>query len=226
MLYELSSTFFVEAIHIMNLVVSISLAIILGIGIAFVYKYTHRGMNYERSFLTTLVLISPIVTMVMYFIQGDLVISLGLVGSLSIVRFRTPIKDTRDMVFLFWTIAVGLGAGTYNWTVTIVASIIVAIVVTFLFMVKYGTPLHAEFVLVVTGQLDGHSKDLEDIIKRYATNAQVRSHDVHDEHWEIIFELKFLKNQDNPSQDLLNEIKQINGVEKVSLLAPQLALPM
>src|SRR5690625_5583288 len=83
-------------------------------------------MTYERSFLTTFVLISPIVTMVVYFIQGDLVVSLGLVGSLSIIRFRTPIKDTRDMVFLFWSIAVGLGAGTGNWTITIVASIIVA----------------------------------------------------------------------------------------------------
>src|SRR5690625_5465921 len=72
-------------------------------------------MTYERSFLTTFVLISPIVTMVVYFIQGDLVVSLGLVGSLSIIRFRTPIKDTRDMVFLFWSIAVGLGAGTGNW---------------------------------------------------------------------------------------------------------------
>lgn len=226
MLNEISSTFFVEAVHVMNLVVSVSLAIILGIGIAFVYKYTHRGMNYERSFLTTLVLISPIVTMVMYFIQGNLVVSLGLVGSLSIIRFRTPIKDTRDMVFLFWTIAVGLGAGTYNWTVSIVSSIIIAIVVTFLFMIKYGTPLHAEFVLVVTGKIDGRSKELEEVIKRYAENAQVRSQDVQDEYWEVIFELKFLKNQENPSQSLLSEIKQINGVEKVSLLAPQLALPM
>lgn len=226
MLYEILRTFFVEPEQVINLIISVGLAIGLGIGVAFVYKYTHRGMNYERSFLTTLVLIAPIVTMVMYFIQGDLVISLGLVGSLSIIRFRTPIKDTRDMVFLFWTIAAGLGAGTYNWTVTIVSSIIVALVVTFLFMVKYGTPLHAEFVLVVSGNLDGRSKELEEIIKRYAENAQVRSHDVQEDHWEVIFELKFLKNRDNPSQDLLSEIKSLEGVEKVSLLAPQLALPM
>ncbi len=226
MLYEILRTFFVEPEQVINLVISICLGIFLGIGIAIVYKYTHRGMNYERSFLTTLVLIAPIVTMVMYFIQGDLVISLGLVGSLSIIRFRTPIKDTRDMVFLFWSIAVGLGAGTYNWTVSIVASILVALAMVFLFMIKYGTPLHAEFVLVVSGNLDGRSKDLERIIKKYAENAQIRSHDVQDTHWEVIFELKFLKNRDNPSQDLLSEIKSLEGVEKVSLLAPQLALPM
>ena len=183
-------------------------------------------MNYERSFLTTIVLIAPIVTMVMYFIQGDLVISLGLVGSLSIIRFRTPIKDTRDMVFLFWSIAVGLGSGTYNWTITVVASIIVAIVIIFLFMVKYGSPLHAEFVLVVSGNLEGQSEDLERVIKQYAENAQVRSHDVKDQYWEVVFELKFLNTQANPSENLLTGLKAIDGVENVSLLAPQLALPM
>jgi len=226
MFLEAVRAFFVAPEQIINLVISLFLGILLGIGIAYVYKYTHRGMNYERSFLTTIVLISPIVTMVMYFIQGDLVVSLGLVGSLSIIRFRTPIKDTRDMVFLFWSIAVGLGAGTGNWTITIVASIIVAVVITYLFMIKYGTPLHAEFVLVVSGNLEGQSEELEQVIKKFAENAQVRSHDVKDQYWEVIFELKFLKNQANPSEDLLSQLKKIDGVEKVSLLAPQLALPM
>lgn len=226
MFLETIRMFFVAPEQVINLVVSLVLGILLGIGIAFVYKYTHRGMNYERSFLTTIVLIAPIVTMVMYFIQGDLVISLGLVGSLSIIRFRTPIKDTRDMVFLFWSIAVGLGSGTYNWTITIVASIIVAIVITYLFMVKYGTPLHAEFVLVDSGNFNGQSKELERVIKLYAENAQVRSHDVKDQYWEVVFELKFLKTQANPSEGLLSDLKAINGVERVSLLAPQLALPM
>lgn len=226
MFSEIVRTFFVAPEQVINLIISLCLGIILGIGIAFVYKYTHRGMNYERSFLTTIVLIAPIVTMVMYFIQGDLVISLGLVGSLSIIRFRTPIKDTRDMVFLFWSIAVGLGSGTYNWTITVVASIIVAIVIIFLFMVKYGSPLHAEFVLVVSGNLEGQSEDLERVIKQYAENAQVRSHDVKDQYWEVVFELKFLKTQANPSENLLTGLKAIDGVENVSLLAPQLALPM
>src|SRR5690625_7937389 len=69
MFLEAVRAFFVAPEQIINLVISLFLGILLGIGIAYVYKYTHRGMNYERSFLTTIVLISPIVTMVMYFIQ-------------------------------------------------------------------------------------------------------------------------------------------------------------
>ena len=69
--------------------------------------------------MASLVLFAPLITIVMLYIRGDLVLSLGLIGSLSIIRFRTAIKDTRDMVFLFWVIAVGLGAGTYNWGIVI-----------------------------------------------------------------------------------------------------------
>jgi len=99
---------------IFDVVFSLIISVIIAIIISQIYKHTNRGMNFELTFMATLVLLAPIVTVVMLFIRGDLVLSLGLIGSLSIIRFRTPIKDTRDMVFLFWTIAVGLGAGTYN----------------------------------------------------------------------------------------------------------------
>src|SRR5690625_4025987 len=125
MFLEAVRAFFVAPEQIINLVISLFLGILLGIGIAYVYKYTHRGMNYERSFLTTIVLISPIVTMVMYFIQGDLVVSLGLVGSLSIIRFRTPIKDTCDMVFLFCFFSVVFVSCTGYCVIMIVVCVIV-----------------------------------------------------------------------------------------------------
>ena len=99
---EIIDVFSLSQSTLLQFLVSIGLSIILGIGIALIYRYTHKGLNYESSFILTLSLLAPIVTLVMFFIQGDLVLSLGLVGSLSIIRFRTPIKDTRDMVFLFW----------------------------------------------------------------------------------------------------------------------------
>ena len=108
-------------------VIGVLLSIMLGLGIAFVYKYTHRGLSYEAAFVSTLVAIAPVVACVMFFIQGNLVLSLGLVGSLSIIRFRTPIKDSRDMVFLFWSITAGLGAGTNNLGIVIIASVMIAV---------------------------------------------------------------------------------------------------
>ena len=123
---------------VFNIVFSMLVALIIGIIISQTYRITHRGVNYELTFMSTLVMLAPIVALVMLFIQGNLVLSLGLVGSLSIIRFRTPIKDTRDMVYLFWSIAVGLGAGTYNWTMVALASAIILIFIFILYLIKYG----------------------------------------------------------------------------------------
>src|SRR5690554_6776393 len=120
-----------------DILFSLFLAAVIAVIISQIYKHTHRGMNFELSFMTTLVLLAPIVAVVMLFIRGDLVLSLGLIGSLSIIRFRTPIKDTRDMVYLFWTIAVGLGCGTYNWVVVIISTIFIGLIMFVLYFIKY-----------------------------------------------------------------------------------------
>lgn len=208
-----------------ELVVSIIIAVALSLGIGQIYRYTNRGLSSEPSFLTTLVMLAPIVTIVMFFIQGDLVVSLGLVGSLSIVRFRTPIKDTRDMVFIFWTIATGLGAGTSNSGIVIVANIMIAIVMIILYHCKYGITIKANYVLVLSG-LDSISvKEVNNIIAQHDLNVHVRSHEAREGVWERVLEVQFAKSNIDSLDDLVSELTQLEGMNKVSLLAPQLTLP-
>ncbi len=202
------------------------LSVALGLVIAAVYRYTHRGMNYESGFLSTLVLLAPIVTVVMLFIKGDLVLSLGLVGSLSIIRFRTPIKDTRDMVFLFWAIAIGLGAGTLNWTIAIFATGLMTILMTAFHLVKYGRPLHAEYILVVNGNDSRRDRDVEKVVRNRAANVQLRNHEVDGDSWELTYELRFAREKEESVRRVVNELQTVEGVTKVSLLTPQLSLPM
>lgn len=209
-----------------DLLFSLLLALAIALIISQVYKYTHRGMNYELNFMTTLVFLAPIVAVVMLFIRGDLVLSLGLIGSLSIIRFRTPIKDTRDMVFLFWAIAVGLGCGTYNWIVVIISSIVIVIVMFVLHFANYGRPRNNDFVLVVTGTSTLQNEALDELVHRYTTEARVRSQEIEEDFWEVIFELRFPPLTDRLTDKLIRDIKNIDGVTKVSLLAPQLALPV
>ncbi|NLZ39052.1 MAG: DUF4956 domain-containing protein [Firmicutes bacterium] len=210
----------------LNLFVSLTLSVLISLGIALLYRNTHRGLNYEHSFLNTLVLLAPIVTLVMLYIRGDLVLSLGLVGSLSIIRFRTPIKDTRDMIYLFWAIAVGLGCGTNNWALVIISSLFLAIIVSLLYIFEYGRPRHADFVLVISGDSHFLPTEAANIIRQHTLMARVRSHEIQDNNWEIIFELRFSNNQEKEADQLLKKIKTLDGVTKVSLLAPQLALPI
>lgn len=209
-----------------RIVFSIVLAVLISIIISQVYKHTHRGMNYELSFMSTLVLLAPIVTLVMLFIRGDLVLSLGLIGSLSIIRFRTPIKDTRDMVFLFWTIAVGLGAGTYNWMVVIISNIIMVPLVFFLYFVRYGRATHVDFVLVVTGETSCSTDQIDQTIKLFTKEAKVRSHEIQMGLREIVYEISLPQAKANVASKLVDEMGKVKGITKTSLLAPQLNLPV
>lgn len=209
----------------LNLFVALGTSLLLSLFIALVYHNTHRGLNYEPSFLNTLALIAPIVALVMFFIRGDLVLSLGLVGSLSIIRFRTPIKDSRDMAYLFWAISVGLGCGTGNWTLALMATIFIAIVTFLLYIFEYGYPKHSDFVMVITGS-DTPSGDTESVIRRHAARSRVRSREVNEKGWEIVYELRFTRAQQANIDRLISEMQAVKGVQRVSLLAPQLALPM
>lgn len=223
---NITELLFVPGEVVANLFVSLTAAFILSLGIALLYRSTHRGLNYEQSFLSTLVLLSPIVTLVMTFIRGDLVLSLGLVGSLSIIRFRTPIKDTRDMVFLFWVIAVGLGCGTNNWMIAVVSTLFLSIVTALLYMMDYGTQRHSDFVLVLTGEADYTAEAVQDVIRKHTTTARVRSFESEGNAWETVFELRFNRTQEKQSNDMIKDIKTMEGIKRVSLLAPQLTLPM
>jgi uncharacterized membrane protein YhiD involved in acid resistance len=209
---------------ILNLLISLLIAIIIGIVISQVYKLTHRGVNFETSFMTSLVMLAPIVAIVMFFIQGNLVLSLGLVGSLSIIRFRTPIKDTRDMVYLFWAIAVGLGSGTYNWGIVIISSIVVLITIVILYFIKYGSTKNHDYVLILNGDARPNREAIQKIIHEFTSQVKLRSLAIDQGQWEIVYELQFSKKA-KPVDGLVEALNAIEKITNISLLAPQLALP-
>lgn len=209
-----------------NVVFSLLLAIAIAFIISQIYKYTHRGLNYELTFMATLVALAPIIAVVMLFIRGDLVLSLGLIGSISIIRFRTPIKDTRDMVFIFWVIAVGLGSGTYNWNVVILSTIVIATLMFLLHFIRYGHSKATDYVLVVTGTKALKSNEIGEILKSYANEVRVRSQETEDDYWEIIFEIQLKDLTEATVGELHGQLNHIPGVKKISLLAPQIALPV
>ena len=173
---DIINRFFLSGPDLVDVLFSMALSTIVGLLVSQLYRGTHRGLNYEHTFMASLVMLAPIVTLVMLFIRGDLVLSLGLIGSLSIIRFRTAVKDTRDMVFIFWVIAVGLGAGTYNWSTVLVASLFVMIVVAGLFFMRYGQTRNSDFVLAVTGRAPYEGERIRETVQGYSTEARMRSY--------------------------------------------------
>lgn len=223
---EFLNRFLLLGPDLINAIVSIMLASIVGMLISQLYRYTHRGLNYEHTFMAALVLLAPIVSVVMLYIRGDLVLSLGLIGSLSIIRFRTAIKDTRDMVFLFWVIAVGLGAGTYNWGIVVISSVIIIILVVGLYFIRYGITLNNDYVLVITGKMSFKGNIAAEIIWRYSSDPRLRSFEALETSRELVYELHLSDPSSQNAEMLIDELKALPGVKEVSLLAPQLSLPL
>ena len=99
-------------ISVTQILISMCITVLLSMFIYWVYKKTYSGVMYSKNFNITIMLISTVTSMVMMIIGSNLALSLGMVGALSIIRFRSAIKDPKDIGFLFWGIAVGLSTGT------------------------------------------------------------------------------------------------------------------
>jgi uncharacterized membrane protein YhiD involved in acid resistance len=130
----------------------IGLSFLLAFSLAFiwatVYRKTHSGVAYTRSFFLTLLLIAPIVTMVMMAIGSNVALSLGLVGSLSIIRFRTVIKDAKDMVFLFLAIAIGLCCGANAWQIAVIGTVAISLIAMIMSKIGHAGAGSADYILI------------------------------------------------------------------------------
>lgn len=214
------------SISIVDLLAALGLAIGLGLLTAGLYRITHRGFTYERSFLATLVLMPPIVAVIMIYISSNLALSLGMVGALSIIRFRTVIKDSRDMVFLFMTIAIGLGCGTYNWVPVVISTVFIGAALWLLHLLKYGKVRNREMVLVIRGKTGSVLEKTREFLIEKKITPRVRSLETQVECSEMVLEVLLPFGREDRMIAWMDEMRAIDGVDSVSLLAPQLALPV
>ena len=130
-----------------EIIINLLLAFILGVVISLVYKKTHKGLSYSQSFMITNIFICVITCMVIMIIGNNLARAFALVGALSIIRFRTVIKDTKDIAYILWALAAGMGSGTGSYFLTIIGSIIILIIAFILFKTNYGSIYKTEFIL-------------------------------------------------------------------------------
>ena len=128
------------------------LSYLLAFGLSYlwatVYRKTHSGIAYTRSFFFTLILMPPAVAMIMMAIGSNVALSLGLVGALSIIRFRTVIKDTRDMTFLFVAIGIGLTAGANVWMVGLLGTGTIALMTVVMSRIGHNSAASGDYILI------------------------------------------------------------------------------
>ena len=192
--------------------VSLLSALFIGLFIFFIYKKTYAGVMYSKPFNTSLVLLSVLTTFVILAVTSNVVLSLGMVGALSIVRFRTAIKEPLDLVFLFWSISVGiiLGAGLYS-----LAFLGSAFITVILLVLTGKVDSSAPYILML--QLENENAELQatEIIKIRFGKVIVKSKSITDGQPELIYEVKVKNNETS----FMNELSAIEGVQNATLVS-------
>jgi len=202
----------VERFSAIEIVINMGMSFILGLFIFYIYKKTFQGVLYQRSFNVSLVAIAMVITLVIMTISGNLILSLGMVGALSIVRFRTPIKDPVDLVFIFWAIAIGIGNGVGYFNLTVIGSIILTLVI--LFMTR-KEDVETPYLLVLQLISGASEKDALSHIKSSVDRFSLKSKTINPEYSEITAEIK-LKNSNT---DFINTLQDNFNVKKATLVS-------
>ncbi|OYD06768.1 DUF4956 domain-containing protein [Paludifilum halophilum] len=199
-------------ISLIQIGITLSISFLLGLFIYTLYKRVFSGVLYSKNFNITLVGLAMITSLVIMAIGSNLVLSLGMVGALSIVRFRTPIKDPTDLIFLFWALAAGIVTGAGFYSLAILGSILIGIVL-FIFMKKssFETP----YLLVVNFKGDETEKVIYEKLKNAVNRFDVKQKSVTAEEIEVTFEVR-LKGAE-PS--FVNNVSAIKGVENAILIS-------
>ena len=178
-----------------------------------VYRLLTRKSFYSKSFNVSLAAMSVITAAIILAMQSNLVISLGMVGALSIVRFRTAIKDPMDLVFLFWSISIGIicGAGLYE------IALLTSLVVTVLVLVLENLPASRAPMMLVVNLDDSDREDaLMEVVKKYCKFSKVRSRNLTGSSMDLVAEVKVKTKEESA---LVKEVSALENVTAASLIA-------
>ncbi|MBQ2278470.1 MAG: DUF4956 domain-containing protein [Clostridia bacterium] len=197
---------------ILDTLISLVLAYALGMFIYFIYKKTYQGVMFSQSFGVSLIALTMISTFIILAVTSNVVLSLGMVGALSIVRFRTAIKDPLDVVYLFWAVGVGIVLGACMYPLAVIGSIIVGVIL--LIFVRAKTP-DCDYILVVECDNDAAEQKAVSIIKEGAKKSAIKSKTVAKGYLEVTYEIKLA----GDSTEFVNKLTATDGIEKAVLVS-------
>jgi uncharacterized membrane protein YhiD involved in acid resistance len=197
------------------------LAYLLGLFIAWIYQTTNRTLTTSYSFVNTLVLLAMIMGLVIMVIGNNIARAFGLAGAMSIIRFRTVVKDTRDTTFVFFSLGAGMAAGTGNIRIALLGTLLIGLLIAILHWTRHGAVERDEYLLsfaVLPDDYAGEPKNYQPSFARYLKHQNLVS--VKSERMGESLRLAFHVTLKNPSEAdrLVAELSNLEGVQRVTLL--------
>lgn len=194
-----------------TLAVTLAMAVAMGLFIYAVYRMTAKGSFYNRDFNKSLATLPVITAGILLAMQSNLVISLGMVGALSIVRFRNAVKDPADLTFLFWSISMGIIVGAGLFELAILLSLAATVLILGLDLLP---SFRAPCLLVVSGEKDMQESDLIRCVKSLCPRIRVRSRNISKRGMEWILEVSV-----KDGAELVTQVAAVSGVVSVNLMS-------
>lgn len=202
-----------SSFSIIDSAIGLIAAFLIGIFIYYVYKKTFSGVIYSHTFNISLIVMSMTTALIIIGISSNVMLSLGMVGALSIVRFRTPIKDPMDIVYLFWAIVAGILCGAGFIPLVIMGSVLIGLV-----LILFGNRIKVEnpFLLVVRYDEASIEKSMEHIISGHVKKHAIKSKSVMPGNdFEVTYEIRVKEND----MRFINNISGIEGVKSAIMLS-------
>ena len=202
----------VTEFSILDTLIGLGFALVIGLFIFVIYKKTLTGVLYSNGFALTLVGLSLVTTLVIMAVTSNVVLSLGMVGALSIVRFRTAIKEPVEIVFLFWSLAVGIVIGAGMLPLAVIGSTIIGLI---LLLFANRKVRHNPYILVLSCADEGAETAALELLGRNTAHWQVKSKTVTASGIELTAELRTR----DASTAFVNEISRLPGVGNATLVS-------
>jgi len=199
-------------LSIPEILLNLLIVLVLSLFLLFIYKLSYQSNVYNKSFAMSLPISALVTAMVIMAVSSNVILSLGMVGALSIVRFRTAIKNPLDTIFMFWAIGIGITVGADTTILAIIGSVVIGLAILFVQALEiFNTP----YMLIVSLEKDYNEADLLKEVAAIYPKYQIRNKSIQKDDAEYTFEVRGKKELTSK----VDTLKKLNGVKTVMLLS-------
>ncbi|TVQ88703.1 MAG: DUF4956 domain-containing protein [Bacteroidetes bacterium] len=211
---------FVFSITARDVIANILVAMCCGIFIAVLYKYTYKGLNYSTAFTVSLIMLTMITAIVIMVIGNNLARAFGMVGAMSIIRFRTAVKDASDIMFIFFALSIGLASGVKLYSIAIFGTLFIGLVYLIISQLNFALPQKREFLLQIIAKSENlPDNPFMDTLKKYCGKYKLVNvktlGESENEQMEFSYYIHLKNEQKGP--ELVSNIKNLKGVVQTNL---------
>lgn len=208
---------FTGTLSVTDMLLSLLVAFLISLFIVYIYKKTYTGVVYSKSFGLSIIMLSMVTSLIIRTINSNLALSLGMVGALSIVRFRTAVKEPVDTAFMFWGISAGIMAGAGIYIVGIVGSLLLGAF--FLGCYLMGFKTSSRYLLILKFEKESYD-NIVNVCKKLP-KRKMKSNSMFKDNMELTFEIDLKSKDEDSKRKIIDDFKDIKGLVNISLISYQ-----